>query len=306
MRALIMSEPCNGPRCTTVQTVSVPRPGPGEVAIDVAFAGINFIDVMARRGDAGYVPQWPYVPGLEVAGTVREVGDHVTTLEVGDRVSALTIHGGLAEVAVARAELTLSVPDTLPLDVVAAAPAGLATPVLLLTESARLRAGESVLVHSASGGIGQAIAQIAAALGAGPLVGTVGRPEKAEVATGAGYTAAFSRGQDLPDEVRAATGGRGADVILDPLGTTMLETDLAAAAPGARIVLFGNASGAAAAPLPPLAASSAGTSAWSDFPFAASLPGHLAGSRPQSDTHSTSSMREASLRKSPNSRPSKR
>src|SRR5215208_3182610 len=98
MRALIMDEPSNGAERTNVREAPTPVPGPGEVAIDVAYAGVNFIDVMARRGDAGYATGWPFVPGLEVAGTVRELGPGADGLAVGERVAALTGGGGLAEV----------------------------------------------------------------------------------------------------------------------------------------------------------------------------------------------------------------
>jgi len=110
----------------------VPEPGPGELSIDVNFAGVNFKDVMARRGDAGYVNSWPFVPGMEVAGTVRALGPGVEGLAVGERVSALTGAGGLAEVAIAQAALTAAVPAGLDLARAAVAPGALTTAGLLL------------------------------------------------------------------------------------------------------------------------------------------------------------------------------
>jgi NADPH:quinone reductase-like Zn-dependent oxidoreductase len=107
--------------------LAAPQPELAEVSIDVHYAGVNFKDVMARRGDPGYVPDWPFVPGLEVAGTVRALGSGVSTLEVDDRVTAFTYHGGLAEVAVAPAELTVRVPARLDLERAAAAPGALTT-----------------------------------------------------------------------------------------------------------------------------------------------------------------------------------
>jgi NADPH2:quinone reductase len=250
MRTLVMTAPSQGSDRTRVRQVREPRPGPGEVGIDVAYAGINFMDVMARRGDAGYVSAWPYAPGLEVAGTVREVGEGVTGLAVGQRVAAFTAGGGLAEVALAPAALTVPVPDEIGLPLAAAAPLMLATALLLLTDAARLRPGESVLVHSASGGVGSAIAQLVPALGGGLRIGTVGRAEKILSAQDAGYDVALARGGDLADAVRAAADG-GVDIVLDPQGTSMLELDLAVVATGGRIVLFGNAGGGQPAPLPP-------------------------------------------------------
>jgi len=219
------------------------------VSVDVTHAGINFLDVMERRGDAGYVRAWPHVPGREVAGTVREVGAGVEDLTVGQRVAAFVPGGGLAEVAVARAALTVPVPDQVPLPVAAAAPLMLATALLLLTDAARFGPGESVLVHSASGGVGSALAQLIHVLGGGLRVGTVGRADKVQSARNSGYEVALTRGDDLAAAVGAAAGGR-VDVVLDPLGTSMLDLDLEVVAPGGRIVLFGNAGGGDTLPLP--------------------------------------------------------
>jgi NADPH:quinone reductase len=177
---------------------------------------------MARRGDTMHERGWPFVPGDEVAGTVREVGDGVTGLAAGQRVAAFMTQGGLAKVARARAALAVPLPDAVPFPLAAAAPAMLTTALLLLTDAARFTPGERVLVHSATGGVGSAVAQLVPVLGGGRLVGTVGRPDKVATALEAGYDAAFARTDDLPDAVRAATGG-GADVVLDPLGATMVE-----------------------------------------------------------------------------------
>jgi len=219
------------------------------VSVDVTHAGINFLDVMERLGDAGYVRAWPHVPGREVAGTVREVGAGVEDLTVGQRVAAFVPGGGLAGVAVARAALTVPVPDQVPLPVAAAAPLMLATALLLLTDAARLGPGESVLVHSASGGVGSAVAQLIPVLGGGLRIGTVGRADKVQSARNSGYEVALTRGDDLAAAVGAAAGGR-VDVVLDPLGTSMLDLDLEVVAPGGRIVLFGNAGGGDTLPLP--------------------------------------------------------
>ena len=122
MRALLFDQPADDGRAARVAEVPVPDPGPGDLSIDVAYAGINFIDVMARRGDRGYVAQWPFTPGLEVAGVVRAVGAGVDGWRPGDRVAAFTARGGLAEVAVARAAVSAHVPPALPLELAAAAP----------------------------------------------------------------------------------------------------------------------------------------------------------------------------------------
>jgi NADPH2:quinone reductase len=251
MRTLTMTGPSQGVDRTEIREIEEPRPGPGEVTIDVAYAGINFLDVMARRGDAGYVGAWPYAPGLEVSGAIREIGPEVTGLTVGQRVAAFTAGGGLGDVVLVRAELVVPVPDQVPSPVAAAAPLMLTTALLLLQDAARFRPGETVLVHSASGGVGRAVAQLVPVLGGGLRIGTVGRPDKVDSALESGYDVAAARSEDLAEAIRAATGSAGVDIVLDPLGTTMLQTDLAVTAPGGRIVLFGNAGGGEQAPLPP-------------------------------------------------------
>ncbi|WP_030259842.1 MULTISPECIES: quinone oxidoreductase family protein [Streptomyces] len=278
MRALVMTAP-GGAENSQVREVEAVRPGPGRVAIDVAYAGLNFVDVMHRRGDAAYTTEWPYLPGKEVSGTVRELGEGVTGLAVGDRVVAAPVGAGLAETVVAEATLTVPLPDGVALREAAAVPLGLATSMLLLTDAGRFTPGDTVLVHSAGGGIGNAVAQLVPLLGGGRLIGTVGRPEKAAAAITAGYDHAFARDEALPEAVRAATDGRGVDLLLDPLGTAALELDLAVAAPGARIVLFGNAGGGAVADLPPLGRLMAGNLTVTGFShrgLAATAPDRLA------------------------------
>src|SRR5262250_2323404 len=122
MKAVIMAAPAADGSTTRVADIDERRPGPGQVAIDVAYAGVNFIDVMARRGDPGYASAWPYVPGLEVAGTIRSVGSGVHDLHPGQRVAAFTPGGGLAEVAIAAADVTVAVPPGVPLATAAVAP----------------------------------------------------------------------------------------------------------------------------------------------------------------------------------------
>ncbi|MGI8594604.1 MAG: quinone oxidoreductase family protein [Solirubrobacteraceae bacterium] len=253
MRALVFDGPALDARSTRVAAVAVPEPGAGEVAIAVDHAGVNFIDVMARRGDPGYVEAWPFVPGLETAGTVRALGPGVDGLVPGDRVAAFTGAGGLAEVAVARAELAVGVPAGLDLEQAAAAPGTLTTAALLLADAGRLRPDEVVLVHAAGGGVGRAVARLARRAGARLVLGTVGAAGRVAAAERAGYDAALVRGPGLAAAIRERTGGRGVDLILDPQGTALLDLDLDVAAPGARIVLFGNATGEPLAPLPPAA-----------------------------------------------------
>src|SRR5215208_318807 len=103
MRAVVFDRPAPDASATRLAELPVPEPGPGQIAIEVACAGVNFIDVMARRGDPGYAPEWPFVPGLEIAGTVRALGPGIETPPPGTRVAAFVGRGGLAEVALAPA-----------------------------------------------------------------------------------------------------------------------------------------------------------------------------------------------------------
>jgi NADPH:quinone reductase len=251
MRALVMSGPSNGSERSTVDTLPDPHPGPGQVTITVAHAGINFLDVMARRGDPGYVPGWPFVPGLEVAGEVREIGAGVTGLRPGQEVAAFTSGGGLAEIAVAEAALTVPLPDGVSTRTAAAAPLLLTSAWLLITQVARVQPGDAVMMHSAAGGVGAAVAQLLPLVGAVPEIGTVGRAEKVDQARAAGWKTVLTRADATPNAVLGAAGGP-VDAVLDPLGTAMLDLDLAVAAPGARIALFGNPSGGVPDPLPGL------------------------------------------------------
>jgi NADPH:quinone reductase len=251
IRAVVFDGPAPDAGRTAVRDVALPEPGPGQLSIDVAFAGVNFKDVMARRGDAGYVTNWPYRPGVEVAGTVRGRGDGVDGFRTGDRVVAYTGEGGLAEVAVAAAVLTVAVPDSLDLERAAAAPGALTTAVLLLGTVGRMRSGDSILVHSAAGAVGQAIVRLARLQGSGNVYGTVGSESRIDAAYKSGYDVVWVRRPELVTQVRQQTGGRGVDLILDPQGTTMLDADLEIVAATGRIVLFGNAGGDPFGPLPP-------------------------------------------------------
>jgi NADPH2:quinone reductase len=271
MKALVFDRPAHNAGATRVADAETPEPAPGQVAIDVRAAGINFIDVMARRGDAGYATGWPFIPGLEVAGTVRALGTGVKGPEVGTPVAAFTGSGGLAQVATVRAELVADIPAGLSFEQAAAAPGTLTTSALLLSH---LQPGDSLLVHSAAGGVGQALAALARLKGAGQILGTVGGRNRVQSAERAGYDAVLVRGADLVAAVLERTAGRGVDLILDPQGTQWLASDLELVAPGGRIMLFGNAGGAPLAPVAagPLFAGNASIGGFSIRGYAAKAP----------------------------------
>lgn len=241
MKAVVFDEPAVDSSATRVADLEPPVPGPGEVTIDVRAAGVNFIDVMARRGDPGYSTSWPFVPGLEAAGTVRAVGAGVTAPAIGTPVAAFTSSGGLAEVVRVPASLVTEIPDGLSFQSAAAIPGTLTTALLLLRT---LRPGGSLLVQSAAGGLGLALARVARRQRAGLLIGTVGHSLRAEAADRAGYDVVLVRDEGLSDAVLRHTQGRGVDLVLDSQGTDWIDMDLEVIAPTGRIVLFGNAGGA--------------------------------------------------------------
>jgi NADPH2:quinone reductase len=232
-----------GPEVLTLTTdAPTPEPAPGQVGIDVEWAGLNYADVLARA-DGYRVEGFPFRPGLEVAGRVRAVGAGVGGLAPGQRVAALLDGGGYAEVALAEAGNVFPLPDGVDTRAGAALPTVLPTAHALLHETGRLRAGETVLVHGAAGGVGTVAGQLARAAGAGRVLGVVSSPAKAAYAREYGYDEVFV-GPGWPDELRRATGGRGADLVLDPVGGDTLRAGLAALAPFGRLVSYGNASGA--------------------------------------------------------------
>jgi NADPH:quinone reductase len=251
MQAVQFEGPASDSSKTRVGLAPVPRCGVDQVLIAVRYAGINFKDVMMRRGDAGYVESWPAIPGLEVSGVVADVGEEVSGVSVGDRVVALSNVGGLAEFVAVDSTLVVGVPDGMSLAEAALAPGVLATADLLLDVSARIRPGDVILVHSAAGAVGQAIAQLARLVDDVTLIGTVGAESRVAAAQAHGYDDVFVRNPGLARQVRSVTHGTGVNVILDPQGTTWLDADLDLVAAGGQIVLFGNAGGDRFEALPP-------------------------------------------------------
>ncbi|HXH79411.1 quinone oxidoreductase family protein [Nocardioides sp.] len=225
-----------GPEVLTEVDLPEPTPGPGEIAIDVTCAGVNFAEVMFRRGQ--FDTPVPHVPGLEVTGTVRSLGKGVTGLAVGDRVAALTLSGGgYAEVAVARADLAVVLEGDLAViepSLAAVFPCNATTAYGLVRAAARVLPGESVLVSAAAGGVGTAIAQIARTAGATPVYGAVSDLAKVDPTTAAFYDEVFTY-DSLPE-------GLAADVVFDCIGDAFRTRVPDLLAPLGRHVVFGNAS----------------------------------------------------------------
>lgn len=242
MKAIVVSQ-YGPPDVLEFRDLTTPDPGPGQVAIDVSHAGVNFAELMAR---AGAIPalQPPFVPGLEVSGTVRAVGDDVDGLAVGDSVAALTVAGGYAEVALADANLTFAL-DGLGEKLSAAQAAALPTIVptaLALCKVGRVDRGDSICVQAAAGGVGSVVAQVARHLGAKTLIGVVGTESKRAAAESFGYDHVVLR-EELSERIPELTDGAGVDVLLDSIGGPARSAALELLAPLGRLVVFGNASG---------------------------------------------------------------
>jgi len=209
--------------------VPEPQPGPGQVAVDVAACGLNFADSLLCRGTYQERPPLPATPGVEVAGRVVAVGEGVDPARVGERVVALPAlpHGGLAARCLAAAGDAWPVPASSSLDDVTAAalPITYGTASVGLFHRGGLRAGETVLVHAAAGGTGSAAVQLAVAAGARVLATAGGAAKVALVRTLGADEVWDSRaaGFDVVDAVRQATGGRGVDVVFDPVGGDLFD-----------------------------------------------------------------------------------
>ena len=246
MRAVVVREfgPIENLR---VEEFPAPVPAADEVAIDVRAAGVNFPDLLVIAGKYQILPRRPFVPGKEVAGTVAAVGARVTTLKPGDRVMAWIEYGAFAERAVAHQDKCYRIPASMSFEQAAAFTLVYQTAHFALVERGRYRPGETVLVTGAAGGVGLAAVQIAKALGA-TVLAAVSSPEKAALARANGAdqvidTAAPNLRESLREAVRAATGGRGADVVLDSVGGDVFDACLRALAWSGRLVVIGFAGG---------------------------------------------------------------
>lgn len=241
MRVIRVRE-CGPPEVLRVEKADRPQPSPGQVVVAVEVAGVVFGDTIVRAGRHPFA--LPYVPGLEVGGRVSEAGPGVDRSLLGRRVVATTAgrSGGYAERALAGATDVYLVPDGLPLDhAVAVFQAGAVAAGVLA--ALRVGAEDTVLVTAAAGRIGSLLVQLAAATGA-RVIGAAGGPEKVAAVLGADAVVDY-RGPGWVAQVRAATGGRGASVVLDAIGGTVGAQAVEAAADGSgRVGLYGFASGA--------------------------------------------------------------
>jgi NADPH2:quinone reductase len=242
MRALQITE-LTGPE-TAMQAVDLPEPAasheltPGEgVVIEVHAAGVAFPELLQTRGAYQIKPDLPFVPGGEVAGIVRSAPAGAA-VKPGDRVAAMSMHGGFAEVAVAPEFLTFALPDALDFAQGAALILNYHTAYFALKLRGRLEAGETVLIHGAAGGVGTASIQVARGLGA-RTIAVVSTDEKERVAREAGADEVLRSDGPWKDEAIALTGGAGVEVVMDPVGGDRFTDSLRALREDGRILVVG-------------------------------------------------------------------
>lgn len=242
MRAVIVEQP-GGPQALTVVERETPQPGPGEVRVDLAAGGINFIDVYQREGR--YPLELPFIGGNEGAGTVSAVGEGVEEFAEGDHVAwAMVPQTGYAEQVLVPAARLVPVPEGMELEDAAAAMLQGMTAHYLVNSTFEAKEGQTAVVTAASGGVGLLLCQMLSAKGV-RVIGTVGRQEKVQLAKDAGADeVVLYREVDLADEVKRLAGDAGVDVVYDGVGKDTFDALLSVLKPRGMMVLFGAASGA--------------------------------------------------------------
>ena len=242
MKAVLVEE-FGSPEELVVRAVDAPQLGPGDVLIDVAAVSLNFPDVLVVAGTYQILPERPFIPGKELAGVVRAVGEGVTAFALGDRVAAQLEHGAYAEQVVAPQDLVVRVPEGVELDEAATVGLPYVTAHYALRRRAALREGETVLVTGATGAVGAAAVQLAKAWGA-TVIATASDEDGATAvrATGADHVIAADPAT-MRDRVRELTDGRGVDVAVESIGGDVFTQVLRSMAWEGRLVVVGFASG---------------------------------------------------------------
>lgn len=238
MRAVRVHE-LVGPSGLRVDEVPEPTPGPGEVLIDVRAAGVNFPDVLLSYGKYQFRPHAPFSPGGEAAGVVAAVGEGVTTVAPGDRVATTVVHGAFVERLVVPEGAVVKLPEQVGFEVAAATLLTYGTTMHALVDRADLKAGETLLVLGAAGGVGTAAVEIGKMLGA-RVIAAVSNDEKLAFcrARGADDGIVYSR-EDLKERAKQLTHGEGVDVVYDPVGGPYAEPALRSIAWQGRYLVVG-------------------------------------------------------------------
>lgn len=240
MKAIRVHE-FGGPEVLRLEEVEDPQPGEGEVVVRVRAAGVNPVDTYIRTGAHAVKPTLPYTPGLDAAGVVESVGAGVKRVSAGDRVyTAGTVSGAYAELTLCKESQVYALPERISFAQGAGVFTPYATAYRALFNRARGEAGESVLVHGASGGVGTAAVQLARAAGF-TVIGTGGTEEGRQLVKEQGaHHVLDHRAPDYLEQLKELTGGRGVDIILEMLSNVNLGKDLDVLAKGGRVVVVGS------------------------------------------------------------------
>ncbi|MEC5200673.1 NADPH2:quinone reductase [Arthrobacter sp. PL16] len=244
MPSAIVVRQSGGPEVLTLAASDRPEPGPGQLLVKVAAAGVNFIETYQRSG--AYTVEHPFTPGAEAAGTVEALGADTAGFEAGDRVAFAEGKGTYAEYALVDADRALPVPDGVDLETAAALPLQGMTAHYLTNSTFPVQPEHTVLVHAGAGGVGLLLIQLLKAKGA-RVITTVSTDEKEDLARGAGADEVL-RYDGFADAVRALTDGTGVDVVFDGVGKETFDESLRSLRIRGTLVLYGAASGA----VPPL------------------------------------------------------
>ena len=233
------------PEQMTLAETAVPEPGAGEVRIANRAVALNFFDILQIQGKYQVKPPFPFTPGAEVAGIVDAVGDGVRGIGAGDRVLAMLMSGGgaFAEFSIAPSSRVFRIPEAMDFAEAAAMPVVYHTSYFALTKRAALQGGEWLLVHAGASGVGMAAIQIGVAMGA-RVIATAGSGAKLDFCRlqGAGHAISYNDAGWV-DQVKRITGGRGADVIYDPVGADIFDLSTKCIAPEGRLLVVGFAGG---------------------------------------------------------------
>jgi NADPH2:quinone reductase len=246
MRAIVVDK-FGPPEALRARETAAPVPGPGEVLVETHAAPINYVDMLVVGGTYQFLPPRPFIPGKGPAGIVTALSPGVTSLQLGDRVLAMAETGGYAEAVAVAAEQCHRLPASMSFAEAASLAIVYDTSWVGLRSRARLVPGETVLVLGASGGVGHASVQLARAMGA-RVLGGISRPEREAAARAAGADAIIDLSRpnlrdSLREQVYAETDGRGADIIIDPLGGDVFTAAIRALAWCGRLVVIGFAAG---------------------------------------------------------------
>jgi NADPH2:quinone reductase len=242
MKALVCNE--FGPaENLSLEERPAPSPSKGEILVDIKAAGVNFPDILTVQGKYQFKPELPFVPGAEVAGIVTAVGEGVTSHKVGDKVISTLQIGGFSEQCVASEHGSFGMGETMSFEQAAGFAITYGTSYYALKQQAKIQPGETLLVLGAAGGVGIATIQIAKAMGA-KVIAAASSEEKLDFACEAGADLRINYSEEnLKDKVKELTGGKGADVIYDPVGGDFSEQAFRAIAWDGRFLVIGFASG---------------------------------------------------------------